>query len=206
MACSHFEILVEELSAGAALELVLPKLLEGRATFRIHPFQGKHDLLGKIESRLRGYAGWLGPESCVVVLVDRDEDDCLALKRRLNQAVERAGLRIRSQAGARFEYAVVNRIAVEELEAWFFGDLAALAAAYPGVPETLDRRARFRDPDAIAGGTWEALERVLQQAGYHGGGLAKVQAARDIAAHMEPGRNQSKSFQVFRDALVARLA
>ncbi len=99
----------------------------------------------------------------------------------------------------------INRIAVEELEAWFFGDVGALVAAYPGVPETLDRRAKYRNPDAIAGGTWEALERVLQEAGHHGGGLAKVRAARDIAAHMDPGRNRSRSFQVFRDAIVACL-
>ncbi|MCA3006018.1 MAG: DUF4276 family protein [bacterium] len=205
MACSHFEILVEEQSAAAALEALLPKLLEGRATFRIHPFQGKPDLLGKLEARLRGYASWLSADACVVVLVDRDDGDCLGLKRQLNEAAERAGLRLRSGAGDRRVSMVINRIAVEELEAWFFGDVGALVAAYPGVPETLDRRAKYRNPDAIAGGTWEALERVLQEAGHHGGGLAKVRAARDIAAHMDPGRNRSRSFQVFRDAIVACL-
>lgn len=50
-------------------------------------------------------------------------------------------------------FQVVNRIAVEELEAWFFGDWSALQAAYPRVPATIPQKARFRDPDAIVGGT-----------------------------------------------------
>jgi hypothetical protein len=32
-------------------------------------------------------------------------------------------------------------------------------------------------------------------------GLAKMQTARTVAAHMEPDRNVSRSFQVFRSAL-----
>jgi len=90
---------------------------------------------------------------------------------------------------------------VEELEAWFFGDVSALIAAYPGVPATLAHRARFRDPDAISGGTWESLERVLQRAGHHTGGLEKLRAAREIAKHMDPERNRSRSFCGFRDRL-----
>jgi Domain of unknown function (DUF4276) len=96
---------------------------------------------------------------------------------------------------------VVNRIAVEELEAWFFGDVPALTAAYPRVPTSLGNQARYRDPDQIAGGTWEALERVLQSAGYHLGGLPKVAVAGNVSEHMDPDRNTSRSFQVFRDTL-----
>lgn len=50
-------------------------------------------------------------------------------------------------------FQVLNRLAIEELEAWFFGDVAALHSAYPRVPSTLGRRSRYRDPDAIRGGT-----------------------------------------------------
>jgi len=96
----------------------------------------------------------------------------------------------------------VNRLAVEELEAWFFGDVEAIAAAYPRVPRNLARKAPFRNPDRIKGGTWEALERVLQRAGHFPGGLGKIEAARAIARHMDPQRNRSRSFCVFRDALL----
>jgi len=60
---------------------------------------------------------------------------------------------------------VVNRIAIEELEAWYFGDVEAICDAYPGVPRTLAQRNGMREPDEIRGGTWEALERVVQRAG-----------------------------------------
>jgi hypothetical protein len=46
-----------------------------------------------------------------------------------------------------------------------------------------------------------ALARILQQAGYHRGGLPKMEAAGRIARHMDPARNRSRSFQVFYDGL-----
>jgi hypothetical protein len=90
-----------------------------------------------------------------------------------------------------------------EIEAWYFGDVEALAKAYPGVPATLDRKEKFRNPDAIAGGTWETLERVLQRAGYYAGGLPKCELARRMAPRLEPGRNRSRSFQNFVAGLAA---
>lgn len=38
--------------------------------------------------------------------------------------------------------------------------------------------------------------------GHHAGGLSKIKAARDISIHMEPDRNQSVSFKMFRDGLL----
>jgi hypothetical protein len=96
---------------------------------------------------------------------------------------------------------VVNRLAVEELEAWFFGDWQAVKAAYPKVSASVPEKQGYRDPDAIQGGTWEALEKVLKRHGYFQTGLRKIEAARSIAQHMVPERNRSKSFQVFRDAI-----
>jgi Domain of unknown function (DUF4276) len=120
----------------------------------------------------------------------------------LEQATLDAGLVSRSRAsGGRYD--VLNRIAIEELEAWYFGDWPAVRAAYPRVPSGVPRRARYRIPDAIAGGTWEAFERILQDAGYFPGGLPKIEAAQAIAPHTDPARNTSRSFQVFRDALLA---
>jgi len=91
---------------------------------------------------------------------------------------------------------VLARVAVEELEAWYLGDLTAIRAAYPRVPATLNKKRGLRNPDSVAGGTWEALDRVLKKAGYPAG-LRKIAAAEAIAPHMEPGRNTSHSFQIF---------
>lgn len=55
----HIEFLVEEPSAKEALDLLVPKIAEGVITWDVHPFQGKHDLLANLLSRLRGYRQWL---------------------------------------------------------------------------------------------------------------------------------------------------
>ena len=101
---------------------------------------------------------------------------------------------------------MVNRIAIEELEAWFFGDWEAVRSAYPKVPASQLQKAGFRDPDAIKGGTWEAMERVMQGAGYFGGGLRKIELARSVAAHMVAERNRSASFRAFVEAVAAAKA
>jgi hypothetical protein len=80
----HLEILVEEASMEAFLRATLPKMLANRATFAIHAHQGKGDLLGKLDARLRGYSRWLPQSFRVVVVVDRDNDDCDKLKQLLN--------------------------------------------------------------------------------------------------------------------------
>ena len=200
MTVEHVEVLVEEPSAEAALTLLLPKLLRD-VSFSVHPHQGKADLLGKLPGRLRGYAKWIPPTWRIVVVADRDDDDCKKLKARLERTAAKAGLVTRSAPKGN-RYIVVNRLAIEELEAWFFGDWEAVRAAYPKVSKTIPAQANFRKPDAIAGGTWEAFERVLQRAGYFAGGLRKVEAARAIAAQFNPSRNTSPSFCAFREVLL----
>jgi len=195
----NLEVLVEEPSAERALRHLLPKIVP-HVAFGIRDFRGKDMLLKDLPNRLLGYAPWID-SACtkVVVVVDRDDDDCRTLKRRLRQIAEKAGLR--TEATAAGDAQVLLRVMIEELEAWFFGDVPAVRCAYPRVPASLGQQARFRDPDAIAGGTWEALERVLKKRGYHSAGLQKVRAASDIAPHMDVESNSSRSFQVFRDGL-----
>ncbi len=184
----------------AFLRALLPRLLPQDRTFEVHPFQGKDDLLGKLEQRLRGYASWLPPDWRIVVVVDRDDEDCRALKRQLEAIARRAGLRTRAGPG-KAPWQLVNRIAIEELEAWYFGDWAAVHSAFPRVSTNVPRRQSFRDPDAIAGGTWESFERVMQAYGYFKGGLTKIGAARVIGAHIDPARSSSRSFLAFSEVI-----
>jgi hypothetical protein len=193
------EILVEEPSMVTVLHLLLPKII-GDLSYAIHPYQCKQDLLAKLPNRLRGNRQWR-PENCrIVVLLDRDDDDCLELKYRLEQAAINSGMRTKSIAPAE-SYVVVNRLAIEELEAWYFGDWTAVCTAYPRVSQSIPYKAKYRDPDAIQGGTWETFERILKRYGYFAGGLRKIEAARAIAQHMVPEINRSKSFQVFHRTL-----
>jgi hypothetical protein len=200
----HVEVLVEEPSMAAALDAILPKLLGG-LSFAIRVYQGKADLLAKLPSRLSGYARSMTDGMRIVVIVDRDADDCRRLKLDLERMAERAGLRTRRAARETADpraWVMLTLIAIEELEAWYFGDWAAVCGAFPKVPESVPNQAPYRDPDAIQGGTAEALARVLSRAGYFEGGLAKIQAARSIAPLMDPAVNRSRSFQLFRDALL----
>jgi hypothetical protein len=190
---------VEEPSAEAALIELVPRILDGHSfDFDIFPFQGKPALLRHLPNRLKAYRHRTDDDWCVIVLVDRDNDDCLKLKQQLEQFALESKLTTRTSSPQKFH--VVNRIAIEELEAWFFGDVEALVKAYPKVDPHLANMKAYRDPDAINGGTWEQLEKQL--AFYHPGGLEKIRAATEIARHMQPKRNRSKSFQVFRDALL----
>lgn len=208
MSVEHVEVLVEEPSMAAALEAILPKLL-GDLSFAIRIFQGKTDLLAKLPSRLDGYARSQTDGQRIVVIVDRDAEDCRRLKVNLEQMAERAGLRTRRAArgaGDPARWVMLTLIAIEELEAWYFGDWAAVRSAYPRVPVNVPNQAPYRDPDAILGGTAETLGRVMRRAGYFEGGLAKIQAARVIAPLMDPAANRSRSFQVFRHALLEMVA
>jgi hypothetical protein len=198
MRAQHFELLVEEPSMEAFLQRALPIILPQDCTFEVHDFHDKKRLLCKLDSRLRGYAKWLPPEIRIIILLDRDREDCYELKYQLELAIAKAGLRSRALAGSS-DWQVAPRIVIEELEAWYFGDWEAVRAAYPRTQSTVPPR--YRTADSITGGTWEAFERQMRKHGYFRGGLRKVEAAQAIGQHMDPDRNTSHSFRVFRDVL-----
>jgi Domain of unknown function (DUF4276) len=199
----HIEFLVEEPSAEVALSNLLPRILAAPITFTIHPFGGKKDLLSQLPSRLKGYKRWLPQDWRIVVLIDKNGENCVALKSRLERIARQAGFVTKSSAAMSRKFQVLTRLAIEELESWFIGDMEALTKAYPKVPLALGKKEKFRNPDEVQGGTWEQLERVLQRAGYYAGGMPKVEVARQVSSHMDPSRNSSHSFKVFRDGILA---
>lgn len=198
-------VLVEEPSMEMALEQLLPRMLAG-ADFQIIRFQCKDDLLKNLPDRLRGYSQWLPANWAILVLVDRDDDDCRVLKQAMEKMAADSRLLSKTLAGHGQPFQVANRIAVEELEAWFFGDWTAVQTAYPRVSASQVSKQGFLDPDAVLSGTWEALERVLKKAGYFKTGLRKMECAKQVAQHMEPARNASRSFQAFAGAVASAVA
>ncbi len=177
-------------------------------TFETHFFQGKEDLFSKLPGRLKGYKKWIPDDWRIIILVDRDNEDCQELKKELEETAIEAGFMTKTLAKSKKKkkYKLINRIMIEELEAWFFGDIPALTKAYPKVSKHLNQNSKYRDPDDIKGGTWEALQEVLQRKGYHQGGLEKLRAARDISQYMNPTENTSTSFQVFYHCLLEIMA
>ena len=90
----HLEFLVEETSAEAVLQNIVPKVVGQTISFRIHPFQGKSDLLKKLPDRLRGYKNWIPKDWRIVVLIDRDNDECKQLKTKMELVAQRAGFKL----------------------------------------------------------------------------------------------------------------
>jgi hypothetical protein len=202
----HFEFLVEDQSGGLALERLLPHVLEDKATFKIHSYKGlghiptkvkamgkmTHNqcLLNKLPSLLRGYAKT--PESGIVVVVcdldDKNKEDFIAeLTEISNSCVPK------SQA--------LFCLAVEELEAWYLGDLQAVRQAYPQAKNGILNGYKN---DAICG-TWELLADAIYKGGHQallkkGGqevGLQKCNWAKMITPYIQMKRNSSPSFKCF---------
>jgi hypothetical protein len=191
----YLEFMVEEPSMQIVLNNILPKIIG--QNFEVHAFNGKMDLIKKLPDRLKGRKKCISNDRVIIVVIDRDEEDCIGLKRKMESIALSVGLSTRTNPGHDGRYQVVNRIAIEELEAWFFGDIKAIRTAFPKIPENMGRKVAFRDPDAIAGGTWEALERQLKKCGYYSSGIPKNEVARLISTHMDPDTNRSRSFRIF---------
>lgn len=202
MAIETLFVLVEEPSMEIALAALLPKMLRPGVSIEIRQFQCKDELMLRLPERLAGYAQWLPDSAMVLVIVDRDDDDCKVLKAKLESIAREAGLAT-TAAPRHGRFQVINRIAIEELEAWFFGDWPAMCVAYPKLDANVPQRAGLRNPDAIKGGTWEALERELNRKGYFKSGLRKLELARTVSPLMNPKRNRSASFVSLRDALMS---
>ncbi len=201
----HIEFLVEEASLTITLEHILKKILSKSITFKIHDFRGKYQLLKKLPYRLQGYKQWIPDDWKIVILIDEDREDCLGLKKKLENIAQQVGFITKTSQKQGQDFQVLNRIIIEELEAWFFGDINALCQAYPKISPNLGNKKAYREPDKIQGGTWEALERVLKQAGYNQGGLEKYKAASNIAPYLNPQANKSQSFQVFYQGLLTMI-
>jgi hypothetical protein len=151
-------------------------------------------LLNKLPAMLRSY-GRQKDIDAVVVVLDSDRNDCVAFLDKLQAVAASQG------AGAKTMF----RLAIEETEAWYFGDPDALQTAYPKVRKAVLKRYR---QDTVCG-TWEMLADAL-----HPGGVAalskpgsrrpgdlKHEWANRIGPLMNPDANRSPSFRKLRDGL-----
>lgn len=172
-------LFLEEASAKAAFEGLLPRFLPEDVVVRYVVFEGKSDLEKQLERKLRG---WIQPNTAFLVLRDQDAGDCLAVKEKLLQICHKAG-----------KFGAVVRVACRELESWYFGELAAVEKAL-GIPNlsAQSRKAKYRDPDAIHAPSSELMS--ITKNAYH-----KVAGSREIGKYLspEPDQNSSASFGHF---------
>lgn len=175
---SRVVFLLEERSMKVLLDGLLPRLFPG-LPFLCVPHEGKQDLEKSIPRKLRA---WHEPGVAFCIVRDNDRGDCRTVKERLLESCASSG---RSD--------VIVRIACQELEAWYFGDPAALACAFenPRLAQVCGG-ARFRDPDAIDQPS-SALREIVPE-------FQKVSGARRMASVLGM-TSASLSFQVFLEGI-----
>ena len=209
----HIEVLVEDSSGKALLDLLLPKIVGEYGnphTWRVHPYKGigrippdmkgkqdpvKRMMLDQLPRLLRGYGKTPGIDAVVVVL-DNDTRDCERFLRELR----------RLQKNCKPAPNTLFRLAIEEIEAWYFGDRDALLSGYP---KARKRKLNEYVQDSLCG-TWEKLADAIypggvtavKKIGWPKPGQIKHEWARQIGPHMDPAKNSSPSFGKLRDGLL----
>ncbi len=168
--------LLEEKSAAALLESLLPRMLHVDISFRLIPFEGKQDLQKQLMRKVRGY---MNPHTRFIVIQDQDSfPDCRVLKRQL--------LDLCGQSGRATDCLV--RIACKELETYYLADLFAVERAFDVkglVPKQLTKK--FRMPDYLGSPSKEL--KTLTCSRYE-----KVAGSRKLGEHLRIDNERSPSF------------
>ena len=169
--------LLEEESAKAMLQGLLPRILDPQVQPRLMAFEGKQDLEKQMVKRMRGY---VDPLARFIVLRDQDRTpDCKAVKAKL--------LGLCAQSG-RHAVSLV-RIACHELESFYLADLQVVETAL-GVAGLVRRQntARFRAADHV-----ESPSRELAKLTH--GVYQKVSGSRLLGPHLDLDNDRSASFK-----------
>jgi Domain of unknown function (DUF4276) len=169
--------LLEERSAKALLESLLPRVLPPEIGFRLIPFEGKQDLEKQASRKIRGYQN---TQARFVLLRDQDNHpDCHRLKQDL--------LDLCAQSG-KAERCLV-RLACTELETFYLADLAAVERAL-GMQGLARQQAskKFRNPDRLGNASKEL--RALTKQRYE-----KVAGSGLIGHHLALDNERSPSFK-----------
>lgn len=170
--------LLEERSAMAMLEGVLPRMFTSDIDIKYITFDGKQDLEKQILRRLKG---WLTPDSVFLIMRDQDSGCCVQIKNNLATKVNESGKQNQS----------IIRIACRELESFYLGDLAAVeqGLGIKGIAANQKKR-KYRDPDKLTNPA-ECLENLSKNQ-YH-----KIAGSRAIGRYLNTdGSNKSHSFKV----------
>ena len=168
-------IFLEEPSARAMLQGLLPRILPETVAVQYIVFEGKSDLEKKLPKRLRA---WQAPDAKFLVLRDQDSGDCRVIKDGLVQKCHDAA-----------KPDVVVRIACRELESFYLGDLAAVADAIgPNAVRHKQQQRKFRTPDRLG-----SPSRELKQLAPS---YQKIAGSRAIGPQLNIEANHSRSFQV----------
>lgn len=170
--------LLEERSTERLLNVLLPKILPAEVSYITIPHEGKSDLQKSLSHKL---VGWNVPDTKFVVIQDQDSNDCIELKKVLEEVCLKSGKD------------VLIRIACHEMEAWYFGDMKAVSKAYGKDFTKYSRKSRFRNPDNIVNPKKELKKMIPEH--------EQLAGAERIGPHMDIENNTSHSFNVLIDGI-----
>lgn len=176
MSCIVF--MVEEISAKVMLKSILKRILPDEWDSFIFSFEGKQDLDKQIEKKIKG---WTKENTYFVILRDMDSGDCVKIKERLLQKVQKTGKSSNT----------LVRIACHELESFYLGDLDAVEKGLNIKGISLkQKKSKLRNPDKLANAA-EELRKITKNK------YQKVSGSRAIAPLLDlNGKNLSHSFNV----------
>lgn len=175
----YLVLFLEEASARAVFEGLLPRILPKEVLVYYVVFEGKTDMEKQIVKRLRG---WIYPETAFVILRDQDSGDCSEIKHSLKEKCREAG-----------KPETIVRIACRELESWYFGELDAVEKAL--AVNNLSKYAKsskYRIPDQITKPSVELIKITDKK-------YQKISGSRKIGKHLsiETKKNTSLSYKHF---------
>ncbi|SJN56523.1 hypothetical protein VR7878_01818 [Vibrio ruber DSM 16370] len=203
----HFEILVEGKTELTALSILMPKIVGAYGephTWKIHKHRGVGQLpadpqlrpnardmtlLHQLPAKLRAYAKIIDEQRVVVVLLDLDDKNSAEFLQQLESLLNYC----QTPFEARFQFAI------EELEAWYLGDVAALQKFNPKIKSQVLEQYQ---QDSICG-TWEKLAEADEPTVLNNKKRStlvmdkKKEWAKKIPLYMEVIDNKSPSFQDF---------
>jgi hypothetical protein len=213
----HFEILVEDVSGKRAVDILVPKILNSDVTYRVIAYKGigrlpkglkpnadasKRILLDQLPRLLNGY-GNAQPDSFIIVVCDLDKNEKALFLNELNSLLNKCNSKPKAY----------YCLAIEEIEAWYLGDLNAIRVAYPYAKDSI---LSSYINDSICG-TWELLadaiykgtnkgqrksgHELLMEKGWQEVGAEKSRWAETITPYMNTDENKSPSFDYFKRTL-----
>ncbi|HBN00762.1 MAG TPA: hypothetical protein DD384_06065 [Firmicutes bacterium] len=214
----HIEFLVEDASFEKFLmkfmniDSIQRKIREKDISYNVHSYRGlgsvinissskeistfkQTTLLGNLKKLIKGYNRTFCPSQDqidyrIMVVCDLDDKQEKDFRSTLDNLLKECDNSLH----------VCFSFAIEELEAWFLGDINAIQKAYPNVKLQI---LQSYVNDSICG-TWETLAKALEidvsklkKNSYSLIGTLKCTWAENITPYMNIDNNQSKSFNIF---------
>ena len=174
---------LEGQSEKTMLEILMPKVLDNNTIeTKYIVFEGKYDLIEQLPTKLKG---WYTPAPFTtkfIILLDQDKDECIELKKQISDICQKNNQSKNS----------LIRIACQELESWYFGDLNAVENGLEinNFTKKNSNKSQYRIPDNIEKPS-KQLERITNNK------YQKIEGSRAIAEHLSIKNNTSTSYQIF---------